>query len=137
MKEFELIATWFKDSSQNRSDVYLGVGDDAALIGLDKDHELVTASACETSQTCTTPEQMANKCYHNALESLLKQHATPAWGMLCLCLGDVEPDWIQRFANDLYNCMRVDDVQLIGGDTTAGPTQATLFLSGHRLRSET
>jgi len=137
MKEFELIATWFKDSSCNRSDVHLGVGDDAALISLDNDQELITASASEPYQTCATPEQMANNCYHNALESLLKQRATPAWAMLCLCLGEVESAWIGGFASELFKCMQVDDVQLIGGDTTAGPTQATLFLSGYRLRSET
>ena len=134
MNEFELIGTWFTNHNIARSDVHLGIGDDAALITLGRNQELVTASACSVAAHSDTPEQIASQCYDQALEALLKQQATPAWAVLCLCLEQVDPDWLHCFSTRLYDCLRSHSVQLIGGDTTHGPTQATLFLSGYRSR---
>ncbi len=145
MHEFEVINTWFADQSAARADVHLGIGDDAALILLGEDQELITVSACamavgaahERSSApgpvaIAEPEHVATCCYNEARELLLAQQATPAWAVLCLSLEQVDCDWLERFSNRLHACMRRHEVQLIGGDTTRGPTQATLFLSGYR-----
>ncbi len=143
--EFELINTWFADQSAARADVHLGIGDDAALILLGDDQELITACACAMAvgaaherstapgpTAIAEPEQVAASCYDEAREALLAQHATPAWAVLCLSLEQADCDWLERFSSCLHACMRRHEVQLIGGDTTRGPTQATLFLSGYR-----
>ena len=146
MNEFELISTWFDGHSTARADVHLGVGDDAALIALNADQELVTASACTMATGETTdagnhatltlkPEEIASRCYDEALQALLAQQATPAWAVLCLCLEQVDSDWLQRFATRLHTCLCSHQIQLIGGDTTRGPTHVTLFLSGYRSQS--
>jgi len=147
MNEFELISTWFDGRGTVRADVRLAVGDDAALIALDEDQELITTSACTPANGETNgavnqaphtlaPEEMACRCYEQALDALLAQQATPAWAILCLTLTHVDPDWLERFATRLHTCLSGHQVQLIGGDTTRGPTAVTLFLSGYRVRQK-
>ncbi len=143
MNEFELIDTWFGDrnchrqQSTNRGDVLLGIGDDAALIELPPDHDLVTASACLIPAQYGADAQsefLARQCTEQALQALQKLQATPAWAVLCLCLEETDMDWLQQFSSSLKESLQHRQIQLIGGDTTRGPSQITLFLSGHRPR---
>lgn len=137
MNEFELIATWFDRPDHSREDVRLGMGDDGALLVLAPGQELVTASACISAvdpSSAQEADQIASRCYAQAESGLVKQQATPAWAILCLSLEQANRDWLQRFSATLRCCLQRRQVQLIGGDTTRGPTTVTLFLSGTRSR---
>jgi thiamine-monophosphate kinase len=48
--------------------------------------------------------------------------AVPAWATLALTLPKVDEDWLTRFCRGLFTLADRYEVQLVGGDTTHGPS---------------
>jgi len=64
------------------------------------------------------------------LSDLAAMGATPAWAMLALTLPDADPDWLERFAGGLADLAKAYGVELVGGDTAAGPLTVTVQIMG-------
>ena len=88
--EFELIAKYFADAGVARSDVVLGVGDDAALLRAPSDRELVVCADTIVSgvhfPADTPPDAVGYRALAVNLSDLAAMGAEPAWFTLALTL---------------------------------------------------
>jgi thiamine-monophosphate kinase len=97
--EFELIRRFFLRGGG--SGVILGVGDDAALLSLPKDSELVAAVDTIVAGRHFPEGTDARSIGHRALavnlSDMAAMGATPAWATLALTLPAVDAPWLERF----------------------------------------
>jgi thiamine-monophosphate kinase len=134
LSEFELIDRYFRKCGSSRADVRLGVGDDAALLTCPPGRELVAAIDTLVEGIHFPVAAPAASLGHRALavnlSDLAAMGAVPTWALLALTLPRAEADWVNEFAHALCTLARTHEVQLVGGDTTAGPLSATVQLLG-------
>ena len=129
MDEFELITRCFHARTARRRGTVLGIGDDAALLDTGG---LPLANARATAQFAGGNDAggMARRAFGTAFIRLAAQAVTPRWATLGLTLEAGDPDWIERFAATTAAACEACGVELIGGDTTRGPSRATVFALG-------
>jgi thiamine-monophosphate kinase len=60
--------------------------------------------------------------------------ATPAWATLALTLPSADAHWLDGFSTGLMTLAAVHGVELVGGDTTAGPLTISIQILGHVAR---
>ncbi len=132
--EFELIQRFFTRQIEDRSDVVLGVGDDAALIAPAPDKHLVIAidtlvQGVHFSQA-TSAYDIGWKALAVNLSDLAAMGADPAWFTLALTLPDSTEAWLTQFSRGLFDLANQYKLPLIGGDTTRGPLTVTVQIGG-------
>jgi thiamine-monophosphate kinase len=131
--EFDLIERYFTRSG-GRSDVLLGVGDDAALLQVPPGQVLVAAvdTLVEGRHFLpgAPPESVGHQTLAVNLSDLAAMGATPAWALLSLSLPDADEAWLSGFAAGLYALADRCGVALVGGDTVRGPRVATITALG-------
>jgi thiamine-monophosphate kinase len=135
--EFELIRRFFVRSPGTRreSGVILSIGDDAALLELPKDADLVAAVDTIVAGRHFPEDADARSIGHRALavnlSDIAAMGATPLWATLALTLPGVDPDWLTRFAAGFLDLADAHAVALVGGDTTRGPLTVSVQILGH------
>ena len=143
--EFEIIRRYFKRQQPQREDVIAGIGDDAALLQVPADSELVvcmdTLVAGVHFPESTTAAAIGHKALAVNLSDLAAMGATPAWATLSLTLPESDPVWLENFSQGFFRLADRYNVQLVGGDTTRGPLSVTVqahgFVpAGHALRRQ-
>ena len=131
--EFDLIERYFTRPCR-RSDVLLGVGDDAALLQVPPGQVLVAAVDTLVEGRHFLPGAPAESVGHQALavnlSDLAAMGATPAWALLSLSLPDADEAWLGGFAAGLHELADRCGVALVGGDTVRGPRVATITALG-------
>ncbi len=131
--EFALIDL-IKLRVKTRSDVVLGIGDDAALLSVPNDHHLVVSTDTLNSGVHfpedTAPENIGYKALAVNLSDLAAMGATPAWASLAISLPDTDVEWLEKFLDGFFELADEHSVQLIGGDTTQGPLSITVTVHG-------
>jgi thiamine-monophosphate kinase len=134
LTEFELIERYFRDCGAARSDVIAGVGDDAALLVVPPDIELVAATDTLVAGVHFPEGSPAASIGHRALavnlSDLAAMGARPTWALLALTIPEAEEVWLAEFAAGLGTLARAHRVALVGGDTTRGPLTVTVQLLG-------
>jgi thiamine-monophosphate kinase len=134
LDEFALIDRYFRACGARRTDVLTGVGDDAALLRVPADADLVAATDTLVSGVHFPPDSPAASIGHRALavnlSDLAAMGARPAWALLALTLPQVEESWLGEFATGLGDLALAHEVELVGGDTTRGPLCVTVQLLG-------
>lgn len=124
--EFSLIDRYFAARGLRRPDVALGIGDDCALLIPPVDQQLVvtldTLVADVHFFAAADPEGIGHKALAVNLSDLASMGAVPAWATLALTLPRADEDWLERFSRGLFALADGYGVQLVGGDTTHGPT---------------
>ncbi|HBI21113.1 MAG TPA: thiamine-phosphate kinase [Legionella sp.] len=134
MDEFSLIERFFKSIASDRPDVILGVGDDAAILNVPKDHQLLVS--CDTLVAdvhfCTDWDayDIAYKAVMVNISDIAAMAGRPSWITLGLTLPTLDEAWLQRFSDGLRAALLPYPVALIGGDTTRGPMSMTLTVHG-------
>jgi thiamine-monophosphate kinase len=136
--EFELIARYFQQARPPlvaaRKDVVLGIGDDAALLGVPAGHELVAALDTLVEgrhfPAGAPPQSIGHRALAVNLSDLAAMGATPAWFLLALTLPRADESFLEPFARGLFSLAREHGVQLVGGDTTAGPLSLSVQALG-------
>ncbi|KTG16381.1 MULTISPECIES: thiamine-phosphate kinase [unclassified Guyparkeria] len=122
--EFDLIRRHF-DWASARSEVALGVGDDAALIDPPAGHQLAIGTdmliAARHFPDATPPEAVAHKALAVNLSDLAAMGALPLAFTLSLGLPDVDAAWLERFSSGLRHAADCWGCDLIGGDTVGAP----------------
>src|SRR5277367_5438332 len=102
MDEFELIGRYFSRLGAARSDVVLGIGDDAALLSVPDGAELAAAVDTIVAGRHFPQDSDARSVGHRALavnlSDLAAMGATPAWATLALTLPAADPEWLERFS---------------------------------------
>ena len=131
--EFALIDL-IKQRVKTRSDVVLGIGDDAALLSVPNDHHLVVSTDTLNSGVHfpedTAPENIGYKSLAVNLSDLAAMGATPAWASLAISLPNTDVEWLEKFLDGFFELADEHSVQLIGGDTTQGPLSITVTVHG-------
>jgi thiamine-monophosphate kinase len=134
ISEFSLIDRYFAAQQLRRSDVALGIGDDCALLLPPVGQQLVvtldTLVADVHFFAAADPEGIGHKTLAVNLSDLASMGAIPAWATLALTLPEADEDWLDRFCRGLFALADRYDVQLVGGDTTHGPT-TVITLQAH------
>lgn len=132
--EFSLIDRYFAAQKLHRSDVALGIGDDCALLLPPIGQQLVvtldTLVADVHFFAAADPEGIGHKALAVNLSDLASMGAIPAWVTLALTLPKADEDWLERFCEGLFALADRYNVQLVGGDTTHGPT-TVITLQAH------
>ena len=131
--EFSLIER-IRARAGERTDVLLGIGDDAALLRVPEGHELVLSTDTLVAGVHfpeeTAPADIGWKALAVNLSDLAAMGATPAWISLALTLPEPDIDWLDYFIDGFCELAEEHGVALVGGDTTRGPLSITLAAHG-------
>ena len=134
MKEFELISRYFTEQIVNRKDVYLGIGDDCALVTPgERQHIAVTTDTLVAGvhfPLNTSARAIGHKSIAVNLSDLAAMGAEPSWISLAITLPEIHESWIDEFCTGVFDLCEFYNVQLIGGDTTQGPLSITVTAQG-------
>lgn len=134
MSEFSLIDFYFKQRTQKREDVLLGIGDDAALLSVPPGKILVTSIDILISGVHFPVNTLASDIGHKSLAVSLSDMAAmgaePAWVMLALTLPEEDKTWLKGFCQGFFELADQYGLQLVGGDTTRGPLSITTQVMG-------
>ncbi len=133
MQEHELIRQFFTRKSTN-SNVRLSVGDDAAILQIPEDSELVTSIDTMVRGVnfpeSTSAEDIGYKSLAVSLSDMAAMGAKPETVLLALTLPEANENWLSAFSKGFYECADAYDVTLIGGDITIGPLSVTTTVNG-------
>ncbi len=131
--EFSLIEKYFSWKNIPKS-VALGIGDDAAILSLPENKQLVTSIDTLIEGIHFPKETDAHAIAHKALainlSDLAAMGADPAWFTLSLSLPDNDETWLQEFSEGLKALAQQYDIFLVGGDTTRGALSITIQVMG-------
>jgi thiamine-monophosphate kinase len=131
MGEFELIGRYFRRPVQ-RAD--LGVGDDCALLRVAPGMQLAVSSdmLVEGRHFLSTvaPERLGHKALAVNLSDLAAAGARPLAFTLALALPRADERFLAPFAQGLLALADAHGIELIGGDTTAGPLTICITVMG-------
>ncbi len=132
--EFDLIRRYFAVHTPQHPFNQLGIGDDCALLSV--------PAGCQMAITTDTmvenvhffadadPELLGHKLLAVNLSDLAAMGAEPFAVTLALTLPRIDNDWLQAFSGGFMRLARRHRVDLIGGDTTAGPLTLTVQAMG-------
>ncbi|MFO1270846.1 MAG: thiamine-phosphate kinase [Rubrivivax sp.] len=131
MGEFELIAKYFGRPARR---VPLGVGDDCALLAVDPGMQLAVSTdmLVEGRHFLSTvpPERLGHKALAVNLSDLAACGAAPLAFTLALALPRADDEFLEPFARGLYALADRHAIELVGGDTTAGPLAIDITVFG-------
>lgn len=134
MNEFDIIKHFFAQPTLQRADVILGSGDDAAILQIPKNQQLVVTidTLIEGVHfSINTPAyDIGYKSLAVNLSDLAAMGAEPAWATMALTLPNNNDKWLQEFSQGFFELAQQFNVQLIGGDLTRGPT-LTISVQAH------
>jgi thiamine-monophosphate kinase len=129
--EFELIRRHFTRPVRR---AVLGVGDDCALLQPDPGQQLAVSSdlLVEGRHFLSTvaPGRLGHKALAVNLSDLAACAAEPLAFTLALSLPKVDDDWLAAFAKGLFALADHHAIELVGGDTTAGPLTIGITVFG-------
>jgi thiamine-monophosphate kinase len=134
LDEETVIRRYFTRPGRRRSDVVLGVGDDAAVTRLAPGYDLVTATDALFEGVHfpkgTEPRALGHRCLAVNLSDLAAMGAEPLWATLALSMPAANPAWLKRFSRGLFALADTFGVALIGGDTVRGPLGMSVTVHG-------
>jgi thiamine-monophosphate kinase len=129
--EFDLIAKYF-DRPVHRA--VLGVGDDCALLQPAPGMQLAvsTDALVEGRHFLSTvpPERLGHKALAVNLSDLAACGAQPLAFTLALAMPRVDETFLAGLARGMFALAQRHGIELVGGDTTAGPLNLTLTVIG-------
>jgi len=132
--EHELIERYFRHLGAVRTDVVLGIGDDAALLRAGADMELAQTTDSLVADVHFHAGAPARSLGHRALavnlSDLAAMGAAPAWALLSLTMPAVDEGWLTEFAAGFGLLARRHEVALVGGNLSRGPLNITVQLTG-------
>lgn len=134
ISEFEIIERFCKTLPNARKDIKLGIGDDAAIVKVPADKNLVitmdTLIAGVHFPLDTAPADIAYKALAVNLSDLAAMGAEPAWFTLSLTLPQSDPIWLTGFCQGLAELINGYQLALIGGDICRGHLSISIVAHG-------
>ncbi|MCW8962534.1 MAG: thiamine-phosphate kinase, partial [Gammaproteobacteria bacterium] len=132
--EFDIIKQLASSQSVCRDEVILGIGDDAAILNIPPDYELVistdTLNVGVHFPEDTRARDIGYKSLAVSLSDMAAMGAEPVAVNLSMSLPEPDPQWISGFAEGLFSLADQHNVQLSGGDTTRGPLSISMTIFG-------
>ena len=134
LDETTIIERFFRHLGAVRTDVALGIGDDAALLRPRTGLELAQTTDALVENAHFLPNSPPRSLGHRALavnlSDLAAMGATPAWALLSLTLPGIDEQWLGEFATGFGTLAREYAVALVGGNLSRGPLTITVQLTG-------
>ena len=138
MSEFDLIRRLRQIISTGppggRRSCVIGIGDDAAVLAVPPDKQLVVTTDTLVEGVHFRPKTPASDLGHKALavnlSDLAAMGAEPAWFLLALTVPALDSAWLDSFAKGMAKLAGDAGIELAGGDTTAGPLSVTITALG-------
>ena len=130
--EFDLIARYFTRAPRHAA---LGIGDDCALLApLPAGQQLAVSSdmLVEGRHFLSTvaPERLGHKALAVNLSDLAACGAEPIAFTLALAMPRVDAAFLEGFARGMFALADAQGIELVGGDTTAGPLNICITVFG-------
>lgn len=129
--EFELIEKYFTRPPRRAA---LGVGDDCALLTPTLDTQLCVSSDMLVEGrhflSTVSPQRLGHKALAVNLSDLAACGARPLAFTLALSLPRADETFLAPFAQGLWALAERHDIDLVGGDTTAGPLNICITVFG-------
>ncbi|WP_264435617.1 thiamine-phosphate kinase [Coxiella endosymbiont of Dermacentor marginatus] len=133
LSEFSIIETYFRRKIKERH-VISGVGDDAAVIEIPADQQIVTSIDTLVKDVHfsagTSPRDLGYKALAVNLSDLAAMGAKPDTALLALTLEKINKKWLEDFSEGFFSLAEQYRVSLIGGDITAGPLCISVVVNG-------
>jgi thiamine-monophosphate kinase len=134
ISEADLIQRFFRGLGANRADVLLGIGDDAALLRVAADEELVLTTDALIEGVHFLPGAPAHSLGHRALavnlSDIAAMGASPNWALLSLNLPQADESWLEAFSAGFGALAKAHGVSLVGGNVSRGPLSITVMQAG-------
>lgn len=115
-------------------EVSCGIGDDAAVINIPADKELVVSVDTLVNGVhflpATDPYDIGFKSLAVNLSDMAAMAAQPRWATLSLTIPDNNAVWLESFARGFSDLAQQYSVALVGGDLTYGPLTITIQILG-------
>lgn len=129
--EFDLIAKYFSRAPRRAA---VGVGDDCAVFAAASGQQLCVSSdmLVEGRHFLSTvaPQRLGHKALAVNLSDLAACGAAPLAFTLALALPRADEVFLEGFARGLWALAEGFDIDLVGGDTTAGPLNICITVFG-------
>jgi thiamine-monophosphate kinase len=134
MGEFELIARHFARPVRRADRVVAGVGDDCALLAPSAGMQLAVSTdmLVEGRHFLSTvpPARLGHKALAVNLSDLAAVGAAPLAFTLALALPAADDRFLAGLAEGMFALAETHDIDLVGGDTTAGPLNLCITVFG-------
>lgn len=134
ISEFELIDRFLAGHTQCSDYTRVGIGDDAAVLSLPSECELVTSIDVLNVGVHFPEETNAYDIGYKALAVSLSDIAAmggqPFSVLLSLSLPQADPKWMAEFAQGFFTLAKQHKVDLVGGDVTRGPLSIGTVVNG-------
>jgi thiamine-monophosphate kinase len=129
--EFDLIQRWFQRPARR---AVLGVGDDCALLQPAPGMQLAVSTdmLVEGRHFLSTvaPDRLGHKALAVNLSDLAACGASPLAFTLALSMPRVDEAFLDGFARGLFALADEHEIEVVGGDTTAGPLNICIAVFG-------
>lgn len=134
LSEFALIERFFGQQRLVATGADLGIGDDAALLSVPPDQQLVVSADTLVESVHfpadTAPEAVGYRALAVNLSDIAAMGAVPVWYTLCVTLPAADADWLDSFCAGLARAAGTTGIALVGGDTTRGPLCISVQIMG-------
>lgn len=132
MNEFDLIKKYFNFTSKH---ALLGIGDDAALIPLNK-NELMAISMDTLNighhfTDDSDPYYLGWKSLAVNISDIVSMGGQPRYALLSISLKNLDVNWIGKFTKGIKACAKKYSIEIIGGDTNKGSTSISIAIMGN------
>ncbi len=134
LTEFDIIQRYFASHSiQSRYSVQ-GIGDDAALLRVPQDFDLVTSidtlnEGIHFDKTVAAYD-LGYKALAVSISDIAAMGASPFSALLTLSLPAADEGWLSEFAAGFFAIADQFSVDLVGGDITRGPLSVSTIVNG-------
>jgi len=134
LTEFEIIEQYFRQHVVNHPHVILGIGDDAAILKVPSNLDLVISTDTLVANIHfpenMSPEDVGYRSLAVNLSDMAAMGADPNWFTLALTLPAANETWLKGFSTGLFQLASEYKLALIGGDITRGPLTITIQIHG-------
>lgn len=134
LSEFELINKYFKNLTENDPSVQCGIGDDAAIIRIPDDMEVLFSidTLLEGSHfpVGIEPSNIAYKALAVNLSDIAAMGAEPKWVLLSISIPENDEAWLKKFVVGFSELAKQHSISLVGGDMSRGPLSITVQIQG-------
>jgi thiamine-monophosphate kinase len=134
VREFDIIDRYFSDLTPSQAHVSRGIGDDAAVIDIPNDQQLLVSVDTMVEGrhflSSATAFDIAYKSLAVNISDIAAMGGEPQWATLALTLPYIDPDWLGSFAEGFAQIAAQYGICLVGGDTTEGPLSVTVQIMG-------
>lgn len=115
--------------------VVLGPGDDAAVLAVPAQHELVVSTdtlvAGRHYPPAAAPANIGYRSMAAATSDLAAMGAAPAWALVSLTAPDLAGEWATAFAAGIRAAAEAFGLKVVGGNLARGPASVTIAVHGH------